>query len=118
MPQKSSNGTARKAVPGEEEMMRKGSTEDSGRGLELRRAAAMLDGLWIKTRQGRLHSERTHCGLYIWLTGDPSRHCKHIIKVLMPHVPTSCRSSLCLVAQQKFHSTSFQATRLLRQERL
>lgn len=26
---------------------------------------------------------------------------KHIIKVLMPHVPTSCRSSLCFVTQQK-----------------
>jgi hypothetical protein len=34
----------------------------------------MLDALWIRTRQGRLYSERTHCELYIWLTGDPSRH--------------------------------------------
>lgn len=44
MPQKSSNGTARKAVPGKEEMMRKASTEDSGRGLEL---SVVLSRCWM-----------------------------------------------------------------------
>lgn len=119
MPQESSDGTARKAVPGKEEKMRKGSTEDSGRGPSLSSSCrdAGWDGLWIKTNKAVYRvDERTVNSISGLLATHPGT-AKHIILVLMPHVPTSTEG-LCA----SWPSTSFvqQASKLrgLRQQRL
>lgn len=82
----------------------------------------MLDELWIKMSKAVYTAdERTVNSISGLLATHPGT-AKHLILVLMygnlganatrAHL---CRRPLCIVAQQKSPSASFQATRLLRQ---